>query len=36
MTGIGPVTVKQPRLRDRGAVADDPGRIRSSPAILPP
>ena len=36
MTGIGPVPVKQPRVRDRGAVADDPGRIRFSPAILPP
>jgi transposase-like protein len=36
MTGIGPVAVKQPRVRDRGATADDPGRIRFSPAILPP
>jgi putative transposase len=36
MTGIGPVPVKQPRVRDRGASADDPGRIRFSPAILPP
>lgn len=36
MTGIGPVAVKQPRVRDRGAPADDPGRIRFSPAILPP
>ena len=36
MTGIGPVPVKQPRVRDRGATADDPGRIRFSPAILPP
>ena len=36
MTGIGPVPVKQPRVRDRGAPADDPGRIRFSPAILPP
>ncbi|MEQ1713806.1 MAG: IS256 family transposase [Hyphomicrobium sp.] len=36
MTGIGPVPVKQPRVRDRAAAADDPGRIRFSPAILPP
>lgn len=36
MTGIGPVPVKQPRVRDRGAPADDPGRIRFSPTILPP
>lgn len=36
MTGIGPVTVRQARVRDRGAAADDPGRIRFTPAILPP
>lgn len=36
MTGIGPVAVRQPRVRDRGAAADDPGRIRFSPTILPP
>lgn len=36
MTGIGPVAVRQPRVRDRAATADDPGRIRFSPAILPP
>lgn len=36
MTGIGPVTVRQPRVRDRSAAADDPGRIRFSPTILPP
>ena len=35
MTGIGPVGVCQPRVRDRGA-ADDAGRIRFTPAILPP
>ena len=35
MTGIGPVGVRQPRVRDRGA-ADDGGRIRFTPAILPP
>jgi transposase-like protein len=35
MTGIGPVDVRQPRVRDRGA-ADDAGRIRFTPAILPP
>jgi putative transposase len=36
MTGIGPVAVRQPRVRDRGAGAEDPARIRFSPAILPP
>jgi hypothetical protein len=36
MTGIGPVTVRQPRVRDREAAADDAGRIRFTPAILPP
>ena len=36
MTGIGPVIVKQPRVRDRGAGEDADGRIRFSPAILPP
>ena len=36
MTGIGPVAVRQPRVRDRGAAADDPGRIRFTPTILPP
>jgi len=35
MTGIGPVDVRQPRVRDRGA-GDDAGRIRFTPAILPP
>jgi putative transposase len=35
MTGIGPVGVRQPRVRDRGT-ADDSGRIRFTPAILPP
>jgi putative transposase len=35
MTGIGPVGVRQPRVRDRGA-ADDDRRIRFTPAILPP
>src|SRR5438270_4424781 len=34
MTGIGPVGVRQPRVRDRGAA--DAGRIRFTPAILPP
>ena len=28
MTGIGPVAVRQPRVRDREAGADDPARIR--------
>jgi putative transposase len=36
MTGIGPVAVRQPRVRDRVAAADDPLRIRFSPTILPP
>jgi transposase-like protein len=36
MTGIGPVGVRQPRVRDRQAGVDDPGRIRFTPAILPP
>jgi putative transposase len=36
MTGIGPVAVRQPRVRDREAAVDDPGRIRFTPAILPP
>ena len=36
MTGIGPVGVRQPRVRDREAAADDPRRVRFTPAILPP
>ena len=36
MTGIGPVAVRQPRVRDQAAAASDPGRIRFSPSILPP
>jgi transposase-like protein len=36
MTGIGPVGVRQPRVRDREAAADNPGRIRFTPALLPP
>jgi putative transposase len=36
MTGIGPVAVRQPRVRDREAAATDSGRIRFTPAILPP
>jgi transposase-like protein len=36
MTGIGLVGVRQPRVRDREAGADDPGHIRFTPAILPP
>ena len=36
MTGIGPVAVRQPRVRDREAGAADPGRIRFTPSILPP
>jgi transposase-like protein len=36
MTGIGAVAVRQPRVRDREAGAEDPARIRFTPAILPP
>src|SRR5260370_15583370 len=36
MTGIGPVAVRQPRVRDREADATDPDRIRLSPTILLP
>jgi len=36
MTGIGPVAVCQPRVRDRKAAAGAPGRIRFTPSILPP
>ena len=36
MTGIGPVAVRQPRVRDREAGADVPARIRFTPTILPP
>jgi putative transposase len=36
MTGIGPVAVRQPRVRDRGASAEGADRIRFTPAILPP
>jgi transposase-like protein len=36
MTGIGPVAVRQPRVRDRERAAGDPDRIRFSPSILPP
>ena len=34
MTGIGPVAVRQPRVRDREAAGGE--RIRFSPSILPP
>ncbi|MFN9974663.1 MAG: transposase, partial [Phycisphaerae bacterium] len=36
MTGIGPVAVRQPRVRDREPAADPANRIRFTPAILPP
>ena len=36
LTGIGPVALCQPRVRDRVAAADDLGRIRFSSMILPP
>jgi transposase-like protein len=35
MTGIGPVSVRQPRVRDRGVAATNAERIRFTPAILP-
>ena len=35
MTGIGPVGVRQPRVRDRGVAAENAERIRFTPAILP-
>ena len=34
MTGIGPIAIRQPRVRDREAAEGE--RIRYSPAILPP
>ena len=36
LTGIGPVAVRQPRVRDREAAANDPERIRFTPSLLPP
>ena len=36
MTGIGPVAVCQPRVRDRRPAAGAAGRIRFTPSILPP
>ena len=36
MTGIGAVTIRQPRVRDRQAPVDDPGRVRFARSILPP
>jgi len=36
MTGIGAVAGRQPRVRDRGASAEDGDRVRFTPAILPP
>ena len=36
MTGIDPVAVCQPRVRDREVAATDPDRIRFSPSIVPP
>ena len=35
MTGIGPVPVRCPRVRDRQAAACDPERIHFTPTILP-
>jgi putative transposase len=36
LTGLGPLAVRQPRVRDRGAAAGDPQRIRFSSTLLPP
>jgi putative transposase len=36
LTGLGPVAVCQPRVRDRGAASGDRERIRFSSALLPP
>lgn len=36
VTGIGPVPVRQPRVRDREVTVNGPDRIRFSPTILPP
>ena len=36
LTGLGPLAVRQPRVRDRGAAANDPERIRFSSTLLPP
>ena len=36
MTGIGPVAVRQPRVRDRQPGRGDGDRIRFTPTILPP
>jgi transposase-like protein len=36
LTGLGPLAVHQPRVRDRGAASSDPERIRFSSALLPP
>ena len=36
MTGIGPVAVRQPRVRDREPGSNDDERIRFTPSILPP
>ena len=35
LTGLGPLAVRQPRVRDRGAAAGDPERIRFSSTLLP-
>ena len=36
MTGIGPVAVRQPRVRDRATDGDDASRIRFRSTLLPP
>ena len=36
LTGLGPLAVRQPRVRDRGAASGDPERIRFRSALLPP
>lgn len=36
LTGVGPVAMRQPRVRDRGAATNARDRIRFTPTILPP
>ncbi len=36
LTGIGPVPVRVPKVRDRGTAANGPGRIRFASSIVPP
>src|SRR5207247_6697295 len=36
LPGIGPVAVRQPRVRERATAAGHPGRMQVAPSILPP